>query len=120
MVPFTTNVRGQHHDTRPAFLQTASGEPDVVGCCTPVIPENPNLLQSLTFSSYDLTLDQCIFAPADALWEASDATTCHLCPVCLRHRFLPITGLTTPRKSRATASDCRVQADDPSPLPPPV
>jgi hypothetical protein len=32
---------------------------EVSGAAT-VIPENPNLLQSLTFSSYDLTLDQCL------------------------------------------------------------
>src|SRR5215475_10956228 len=70
----------------------------------PVIPENPNLLPALTFSSYARTLAQCMFAPADALLEASNATTRHHCSARLRHLFLPITGLTIPRKSRATAS----------------
>ena len=85
-----------------------------------VIPENPNLLQSLTFSSYDLTLNQHMFVPADTLWEASNATTCRLCPAGLRHRFLPISGLTTPGKSGATASARRVQTDAPSPTTLPV
>ena len=36
-----------------------------------VIPENPNLLPSVTFPSYDCTLDPPMRAPADALWEVS-------------------------------------------------
>jgi hypothetical protein len=37
----------------------------------PVIPENPKQLPSLTFLSYDCTLDQYMSTPAGALWEVS-------------------------------------------------
>src|SRR2546426_2181189 len=77
-------------------------------CKFPVLPENPKLLLSLTFSSYSGTLDQHLCAPADALWKVSHVTG-HLCTACLWCFAGALPAIPQPGKRGLTASTRRLQ-----------
>jgi hypothetical protein len=85
---------------------------------TAVLPENPNLLPCLTFSSVPLTLEQRIASLDDPLQEVCDAATRRLCPRRLHRHPVPVSHGTAPGKLRMTTSIGRLQADGASPTPP--